>query len=224
MAIKTSGTVVYMQSGALAAGKKILGITQANPAVVSSTAHGYTDGDVVKIENVSGMQQVNDRAFIVAGATGSPLAPNSFQLKSINSTNYTAFVSSGSPEEGIASKATMVAVGEVRDIPEMGGTEPNEFDVSHLLSISEQKLAGLPKQANVSFNVWFDLNTSMHQELLLANEDLEDRVFRFYKPNSFNLTIVCQVGGVRVTAGDVNSAYAATVSLLPRAAGAWSVV
>lgn len=224
MAKKTQGTIVYMQSGALAAGKVITGITKANPAVVTCPSHGFSDGDVIVITGVAGMQQVNNRAFIVDGVSHSPsTGANAFQLKGVDSTNYTAF-SSSSPETGTAEKATMVAVGEVTSIPEMGGTEPNEIDVSHLQSIATEKLAGIPRQANVSFNVWFDLATSMHSSLLLANEDLEDRVFKFSNPTAWNMSIVAQVGGVRVTAGDVNSAYSATVTLLPRGAGAWSSV
>lgn len=216
MAIKTQGTIVYMET-ALAAAKTITGASLGSPGAgavtITSSTHGYTNGDVIKITGVGGMQQINNRAFIVASSV-----TNSFVLKGTNASAYTAYTSGGS-----AFKATMSAVGEVRDIPEMGGTEPNEFDVSHLLSIAEEKLAGLPRQASVSFNVWFDLTTAMHSTLLNANEDLVDRVFHFYRPSSFNMTLVAQVAGVRVTAGDVNSAYAATVTLTPRAAGAWSL-
>jgi len=215
MAKKAQGTAVYVSTAA-AAGKTITGITQANPAVVTCTAHGYTDGDVVWITGVVGMQQVNNRAFIVDGSGDSPLTPNSFQLKGVNSTNYTTYVSGGE-----AAKATMSAVGEVSGIPEMGGSEPNEIDVSHLQSIASEKLAGIPRQSNVSFNVWFDVATANHKELLLANEDLEDRVFKFSQ-STWDMTIVGQVGGFRVTAGDVNSAISGTVTLLPRAAAAWA--
>jgi hypothetical protein len=216
MAIKTQGTIVYMET-ALAAAKTITAASTGSPGSgevqITSATHGYTDGDVIKITGVVGMQQLNNRAFIVDNAT-----TNTFTLKGTNASAYTAYGSGGS-----AYKVTMSAVGEVKDIPEMGGTEANEFDVSHLLSIAEEKLAGLPKQAGISFNVHFDLTTANHVELLNANEDLEDRVFKFYKPSSFNLTTVAQVGGFRITAGDVNSAYAGTVQLVPRAAGAWSL-
>jgi hypothetical protein len=216
MAIKTQNTVVYVQT-ALASAKTItaasLGSPGAGEVTITSATHGYTDGDIIKITGVGGMQQINNRAFIVDNAT-----TNTFTLKGTNASVYTAYTSGGS-----AYKATMSAVGEVRDIPELGGTEPNEFDVSHLLSVAEEKLAGLPKQSNISFNVWFDLTTANHQTLLDANGDLVERVFRFYRPSSFNLTVVAQVGGFRITAGDVNSAYSGTVSLIPRAAGAWSL-
>ncbi len=212
MAKKAQGTVVYVQT-ALAAAKTITGITQANPAVVSSTAHGYANGDVVKITGVVGMQEVNDRAFIVAN-----VAANTFELKGVDSTGFTAYGSGGSAYE-----ATMSAIGEVRGIPSLGGTEPNEIDASHLLSIAEQKLAGLPKQSNVTFTVLFDLGTANHTTLIKANQDLQDRVFHLQQPGNFNLTLVAQVGGFNITAGDVNSIIEGSVSLLPRAAGAWSV-
>ena len=218
MAKKAQGTAVYV-STAKATGKVITNITKANPAVVTCPSHGFSDGDVVWLEDVQGMQQVNNRAFIVASSSASP---STFALKGVDSTNYTAFTSS-SPQTGTASKMTMGSVGEVSGIPEMGGTEPNEIDVSHLQSIAAEKLAGLPRQSNVSFNVWFDVGTANHKTLLLANEDLADRVFRFSQ-TTWDMTIVAQVGGFRITAGDVNSAISGSVTLLPRGAGAWAEV
>jgi hypothetical protein len=216
MAIKTQGTIVYMET-ALAAAKAITGATLGSPGAgevtITAATNGYSNGDVIKILDVGGMQQINKRAFIASG-----VSTNTFILKGTNAALYTAYTSGGN-----AYKATMSAVGEVNGVPELGGTEPNEIDVSHLLSISEEKLAVLPKQGTISFNIWFDLNTAMHPELIAANESLADKVFRFYKPGSFNMTVVAQVGGVRVTAGDVNSAYSATVTLIPRAAGTYSL-
>ena len=220
MAKKTQGTIVYMQSGNVASVKAITGISKAAEAKVTCTSHGYVDGDVVKIIGVVGMQEVNDHCFIVTGvANRSPVSgANAFYLKGVNSADYTTYTSGGG-----AYKATMAAVGEVTSIPEMGGTEPNELDVSHLQSVASQKLAVLPKQSNVSFNVWFDLTTAMQSDLLKANEDLNDRCFHFTLPGSFNLAVLAQVGGFKVTAGDVNSAYSGTVTLLPRGAGSWSL-
>jgi hypothetical protein len=124
--------------------------------------------------------------------------PTAFRLKGTDPTYYTAYTSGGS-----AYKATLSAVGEVSAVTSLGGTEANPIDVSHLLSVASQELAGLPKQSAVSFNVWFDLNTAMHSALIAANSNLQDYVFRFYRPNSFNCTLVAQVGGFNITSGDV---------------------
>lgn len=73
-----------------AGGVAITGITQANPAVVTAVAHGYSNGDLVEIRSVTGMTQVNNRRFIIAGVTA-----NTFQLQDINSTGYTAYAAGG---------------------------------------------------------------------------------------------------------------------------------
>ena len=86
----------YKDSGSILEGNKtITGITQANPAVVTATSHGYSNGDEVLITAVVGMTQVNNKRFLVAGVT-----TNTFQLTdkdgtNINSTGYTAYGSAG---------------------------------------------------------------------------------------------------------------------------------
>lgn len=221
MAVKTKGTIVYMQTGALGAAKTITGITKANPAVVTCAAHGFSDGDVVVITGVVGMQEVNNRAFIVDGVDDSPsTGANAFKLKGVDSTNYTTYTSGGT-----ASEATMSAVGEVREISDLGGTEPNPIDVTHLLSVATEEEAGLPKQAPVTFTILFDLSTGAnHAGLITANQDLENRAFQFQRPSKWNMTTLAQVGGFRVTGGDVNSVYTAQVTLNQRAAAAWSTI
>lgn len=86
----------YKDSGSILEGNKtITGITQANPAVVTATSHGYSNGDEVLITAVVGMTEVNSKRFLVAGVT-----THTFQLTdkdgtNINSTAYTAYGSAG---------------------------------------------------------------------------------------------------------------------------------
>lgn len=72
------------------AGLTITGITQANPGVVTSAGHGYTNGDEIVISGVVGMTQVNGRTFKVAGVTA-----NTFELSGENTSGYTAYSSGG---------------------------------------------------------------------------------------------------------------------------------
>jgi hypothetical protein len=72
------------------AAKTISGITAANPAVVTATSHGYSDGDDVWIAGVVGMTSLNGRRFKVANKT-----THTFQLTGENSTNYDAWSSGG---------------------------------------------------------------------------------------------------------------------------------
>ena len=77
------------------ANKTITAITKANPAVVTSNAHGYSNGDEIKITSVVGMTEVNEKRFLVANKT-----TNTFELTdkdgtNINSTNFTTYTSGG---------------------------------------------------------------------------------------------------------------------------------
>ena len=86
---------IYKDGGLVtAATTAISAITKANPAVVTSTSHGMSNGDRVYITGVVGMTEVNNREFTVAGAT-----TNTFQLSGVNSSAFTTYGSAGTTGE-----------------------------------------------------------------------------------------------------------------------------
>jgi len=68
----------------------ITAITNASPAVVTSVAHGLTNGLVIQIQDVVGMTQLNNKVFTVSAVTA-----DTFALLGENSSGYTAYVSGG---------------------------------------------------------------------------------------------------------------------------------
>ena len=73
----------------------ITNITRATPAVVTAAAHGFSDGEQVRITDVGGMTEINDEVYTVDDA-----ATNSFSLDDttdtdINSVNFTQYTSGG---------------------------------------------------------------------------------------------------------------------------------
>ena len=90
--------------------KSITAVTQANPAVVTSASHGYSNGDRVLVTGVVGMTQLNNREFTVAGAT-----TNTFELSGVDSSAYTAYTSGGSVGK-IVEITTTYSVTEVFEI------------------------------------------------------------------------------------------------------------
>ena len=86
----------YRQRGQIVeAAKTITAITNANPAVVTSAAHGFANGDDVFIDGVVGMTQVNARTFRVAGAAANTFQLTDFGGTNINSTGYGVYTSGG---------------------------------------------------------------------------------------------------------------------------------
>lgn len=91
------GYIRFIQDGAyiLEAAKTITGITKANPGVVTANAHGFNNGDLVRIFDVGGMTELSQRTFVVANKT-----TNTFQLTTVhgdnvNTTGYTTYTSGG---------------------------------------------------------------------------------------------------------------------------------
>ena len=70
--------------------KNITGITQANPAVVTSSSHGFSNGDNVIISSVGGMTEVNGITFKVANSSTNTFSLQDYDGNDINSTSYTA--------------------------------------------------------------------------------------------------------------------------------------
>jgi len=74
-------------------------VTNADPAVVTSVAHGLSNGNVIILMGVSGIvnntqndrSSLNELQFTVAGVTA-----NTFQLANTNTVSYTSYASDGS--------------------------------------------------------------------------------------------------------------------------------
>jgi hypothetical protein len=145
MAERTKKTILRVET-TRAAAKTITGITNANPGVVTSTAHGYAYGDIIYISGVVGTTEVNDRAYVAYSAT-SPTPANTFQLRGVNTTNYTAYTSGGS-----AFKVTTTKVGEVTNIT-IGGGGSQQIDVTNLESDAIEQLAGLPNLGTIGIDI-----------------------------------------------------------------------
>jgi hypothetical protein len=71
--------------------KTITGITAADPCVVTAVAHGFSDGWLVKIYDVTGMTEINGMVVRVANKT-----TNTFECYGLNGSNFTAYTSGGS--------------------------------------------------------------------------------------------------------------------------------
>lgn len=75
--------------------KTITAATQADPVVVTSSAHGYSNGDEVIITGVVGMTELNNKHFKVANKT-----TNTFELQDrdgndVDGSAFTAYTSGG---------------------------------------------------------------------------------------------------------------------------------
>ena len=86
----------FKDNGQITEGDKtITAITKANPAVVTSSSHGYSNGDFITITSVVGMTEVNGKTFKVADKTTNTFELQDVDGNDINSSSYTTYSSAG---------------------------------------------------------------------------------------------------------------------------------
>jgi Ubiquitin-activating enzyme E1 FCCH domain/Phage tail tube protein, TTP len=164
----------------------ITNITQANPAVVSVTSHGLSDGDVVEISGVVGMTEVNGKRFVI-----SELTSGTFSLLGVNATGYGAYVSGGT-----------FALGEFSDFCDLtnynrtGGTSP-EISTTALCSTAQEYLLGLPDMGTTAIDYNFAPQTAVQQAIQAAYVSGEVLAVKVTLPD--NGGIMVQMGFVQQT-------------------------
>lgn len=92
-----NGSLRFVRNGAyvLEGATAISGLTQASPGVVTDTAHGYSNGDLVYLSGIGGMVQMNGRFATVANATANTYTLVDMFGVPINTTGYGAYTSGG---------------------------------------------------------------------------------------------------------------------------------
>ena len=78
----------------------ITAITAADPGVITSTAHGRSDGDVVRLEDIEGMVELNGKRVTVASQATNTFELTTEETPAINidtsdTTKYTAYTRAG---------------------------------------------------------------------------------------------------------------------------------
>lgn len=110
----------------------ITGVTKANPAVVTtSSSHGFSNGDSVKITNVLGMTELNNFTFVIKNVTST-----TFELKNTDSTSYTTYTSAGTITKLVTSISGLDHLeGETISILADAATHPTKVVTSGAISL-----------------------------------------------------------------------------------------
>ena len=86
-----AGTYATTFRGAIdTASASITGATKANPVVITANGHGRAIGDRIYISGVSGMTQLNGKAYTISART-----TNTITLSGVNGTKFSNFSGSG---------------------------------------------------------------------------------------------------------------------------------
>lgn len=128
----------------LAAAKTITAITKASPAVATSTAHGYTNGQEILL-SVTGMLEVNNMVVRVANITA-----NTFELEGLDSTLFNTFAT------GTAQLITFGAsAATFQDVNPSGG-EAADIDITTIHDDTQKLIPGVKSALKYDFSSLWD--------------------------------------------------------------------
>jgi hypothetical protein len=152
---KFQGSEVAFLSGydASSPSAVITAITKANPAVATSTTP-VTEGQVIYIQNVGGMTEVNNKAFIV-----NPINSTTFELVDTDSSGYGTYTSGGIFDIGTFSNFC-----ELTGYNRTGGSSP-EIPATTVCSTEAEYEVGLPDRGTTSLDYNFAPKTAIQQAI-----------------------------------------------------------
>lgn len=169
---KWQNVAIAMQS-ALAAAKTITAITKASPGVVSSTAHGYSNGDYVKI-TAQGMWQINARVFRVCA-----VATDTFQLEDVSGGTGLSTAAFDTFTSGTAEKITFGTSITTATTMNASGGNFAMIDTTTIHANQKAQVPGLPDALSMSFDNLWDPTDAGQSAMKAASDAQAQRAFRF---------------------------------------------
>lgn len=192
---KWTGSTISVMTGLSGASPlpAISGISKANPAVVTTSgSHGLSDADVVKITEVEGMEEVNDRLYAI-----DVLSANTFQLRGVDSSGYTTYTSGGYYD--VASFSNFC---EATQYNRNGGTSA-EIDASSLCSDAKEYELDLPDFGTTQLNYNVSRGVTVQQALDDFYASGDPMAVKTKQPNNTRLDV--QIGFVQQTTETVGN-------------------
>jgi hypothetical protein len=190
--LKFQGSTLQVSTGTSAA-KTITDISETDPALVTSTAHGLALGAVGRIAAVVGMTEVNGNLYVVDNPD-----TNDFELAGVDATGYTPYTSGGT-----FTPLTMSAFCELTGVDQQDGTT-DEIDVTTICSTAKEFETGLSDSGTLTLNYNFAPNEAVQAAIRNAKVSGDEIAVRITFPNS---------GGTIVMIGSVQqSSFSGAVS------------
>lgn len=179
------GAKIYI-AGTGGAAKTITAVTIGFPAIVTSNAHGLSNGDIVAIAAITGTvgtdstNGLNGKSFVVKNVT-----TNTFAIEA-NTTGLT--YTSG----GTATPSSWTQIKEVKGISP-SGSSVSKLDATDLDSTAFEYKAGLPDQGTLSMDINIlesDPGQAACLAAFLASENKSFKVETGTKTRTFNGAIL----------------------------------
>ena len=188
-------------SQTFAATKTVSAVTNANPAVATSTAHGYSNGDYVVL-SVTGMFELDNVVARVAG-----VATDSFQLEGIDSTLYTTF-SAGTAKKITFGASMTTAVGV-----NASGGESEFADTTTIHDLVKKRAPTVVSAVSMTLDSIWDPSNAALQQLNAASKTKTKRAVQIRFADGTRMLGSVYVAAPLVPTGSAGEVVKTPVSL-----------
>lgn len=178
--------------------------TNANPCVMTSTAHGLSNGDYVVV--TSGWTRTTDRVFRVANVTA-----NTFDLEG-HDTSDTDVYAAGSGTGSVKKVTTWTQISQVLNITSQGG-EQQYATYQPLEGDREVRIPTIKSGGGLDMEVGDDPTLAGFVAAMAANDDREARAVRITAANSSKSLFYSYIAADKVPQMNVNQVMTARISL-----------
>lgn len=202
MAQVPTGSLYYVAS-TIAATKATTIVTNASEAVVTSTAHGYSDGDYVLV--VSGWGRLNKRAFRIK-----TVATDTFVLEGADTSNTTFFPAG----QGVGTVAKVSAWTQLTTVmnPNTSGGDPKKVTYKFIESDVEYSINDGFTATDYTIELDADAIGGAGYTALKTLTDVQtDTIMRMVTRSGSILLVPCTVAlneSVRMADGQINRVVA----------------
>lgn len=176
-AISAQGSTLAIGTGTGGA-KTITGVQVGNPTILTSTAHGLNNGDVVTLASLTGTDAalLNGQTVTVRYATANTIAI------AIDTTGKTITASAGT-----ATPVTFTSIANLKDFSGFDGSA-SEIDVTNLSSTAKEYRLGLTDPGQFTINIDYDGSNAGHVALRSKQSSGALCNFQLTLPNSSVIT------------------------------------
>ncbi len=152
-AISAQGSVLSIGTGSGAA-KTISGISLGNPTIITATAHGFAEGDVVTLAGLTGVD-----ASVLNGQTVS--------VRNVTTNTFAVYIDTTGKTITAAGTATSVTLTPIVNVRSFSGFDgaASEIDVTNLSSVAKEFVLGLVDSGQFTFEIDYDSDNSGHVAL-----------------------------------------------------------
>lgn len=175
-AISAQGSVVAIGTGSGAA-KTISGISLGNPTIITATAHGFVNGDVMTLAGLT-------------GADAATLNGQTVSVRNVTTNTFAVYIDTTGKTITAAGTATSVTFTNVANVRSFSGFDgaASEIDVTNLDSLAKEFRLGLVDPGQFTFEI--DYNSSNAGHVALRSKQVSGLLsnFKLTLPDSTVIT------------------------------------